>query len=350
MSLLNEVQITHFRNISSINLPLARHLTLLYGANGSGKTSLLEAIYHLSAGHSFRSKLISDVVQHQQRQFTVFAELINGETLALNKQRNGKVIAKHNRLPVNSIAEFAKKLPGAVIYQDVFNIIDGGPSVRRQLLDWGLFHVEQSYFSLWKCYRKTLLQRNVALKQKKNAFIWDNQLCNYGYKLHLLRNDFLYKLKPLFIEYHQHLGNLNVDIDYKSGWMKPEIASVETLLKSLFECRSRDLQLGFSHRGAHKADLPITAEDLTTKNRLSRGQQKLVLLALKLALAALLNKPIVLLIDDLAAELDKDNLQKVIHFLNQQPHQFVISCLDTSVSLYEKEVQKMFRVKQGELV
>lgn len=327
MSLAN-LQIQNVRNIRSAKFNFHPHLNFIVGANGSGKTSLLEAIYLLGTGHSFRTREISPLISKGSENLTVFARTFDEQSISIQKSLSSSTQVRLNGNPCQTSSELAYFLPCQIFYQDLFQIIDAGPSVRRNLLDWGLFHVERSYHQLLKDYKRVLRQRNSLLKQgviEKNFIPWNKTLSLLAERLDDFRSSYFQKLENQFSEF---LTNLNIDcnLSYYKGWdRKGTNKSLEEIYIQSF---STDIQRQFTHYGAHQADIDINANHFKAKQYLSRGQQKMVLFALKMAQTYLMSKSCLFLCDDLPTELDNYHLDWVFELINTTKGQFFITLIN----------------------
>lgn len=347
---LTELNIHHLRNIESIRLSLHPQYNLFYGANGSGKTSLLEAIYLLSSGHSFRTREISPLVSDGASSLTVFARTSTDESISIQKSVSGPTQVKLNMQSCYSSSELAHFLPCQVFYQDIFQIIDAGPSVRRTLLDWGLFHVEQSYHSTWKSYRSVLKQRNALLRQKAaplDYIPWDKQLDALANELHRMRSNYFNQWSQRFQEFLQRLTDVPCNISYYKGWDRKEAG--KDLVTILAEQLPNDLHRQYTHSGAHQADILFDLSSKKAKLLLSRGQQKIVLIALKLAQASLVPANCLYLLDDIAAELDAQHLSRLMDCLGTVKGQFFLTTVDdATVGLFNRALDlKSYAIENG---
>ncbi|MDP3268489.1 MAG: DNA replication/repair protein RecF [Legionella sp.] len=329
--ILTELKIHQLRNIKTGHLFLNPRFNIICGANGSGKTSLLEALYLLSCGHSFRSREISPIISNQYDSLTVFARSQDESTISIQKSLSEPSLIKLNNQFCSSTSQLAYALPCQVFYSDVFQIIDAGPSVRRSVLDWGLFHVKPEYLSLWKSYKHVLKQRNVLLK--KNApldhFIpWDDQLCHYAERLDDLRREYFLQWQIQFAKVLEDLTSTRCRIEYTKGWDKKNTG--KPLKEILAEQFISDKQKTYTQYGAHQADILIESDDVKAKHVLSRGQQKIILIALKLAQGLLLQKECLYLFDDLPAELDEGHQHALLKFLEGFAGQYVMTCLSNT--------------------
>ncbi|MGM9454327.1 DNA replication/repair protein RecF [Legionella bozemanae] len=324
--ILSELKIHHLRNISSVHLGLSPRFNFIFGPNGSGKTSILEGLYLLSCGHSFRSREISPIISYEQPSLTVFARSQLEETISIQKSYSEPTQIKLNNQFCSTTSQLAYALPCQIFYADIFQIIDAGPSERRSLLDWGLFHVKHNYHALWKEYRRVLKQRNALLKQHAPhvQFIpWDKQLSQLATQLHLLREEYFKQWEQMFITVLNELSHLDCKITYYKGWDKKN--SGKELEHILSECFTSDLQKTYTQFGAHQADIVIEINQNKAKQILSRGQQKIILISLRLAQANLLQQDCLYLIDDLPAELDEEHQIKLMQYLAKRKGQYVIT-------------------------
>ncbi len=350
MRTLTELNVHHLRSIQSSRLTLHPRFNLFYGPNGSGKTSFLEAIYLLSSGHSFRTREISPLVSEGESSLTVFARTSTDESISIQKSISGPTQVKLNRQVCYSSSELAHFLPCQVFYQDIFQIIDAGPSVRRTLLDWGLFHVEQSYHSIWKNYRAVIKQRNALLRQKAaaQAFIpWNKQLVELAIELDQMRSVYFTQWSQQFDDFLQQLTDVPCAISYYKGWDRKQAG--KELAVILDEQFATDLHRQYTHAGAHQADILFDLSSKKAKLLLSRGQQKIVLIALKLAQASLVPGNCIYLLDDIAAELDTQHLLRLIDCLGKIKGQLFLTALDdvTFQELSKKNELKAYAVKEG---
>lgn len=351
--ILCELNIHHLRNIPLTQLTLHPQFNFFYGSNGSGKTSLLEAVYLLSSGHSFRTRETSPLVQYGHDELTVFARSVSHDTVSLQKNTSGGTQVRINQQPCLRSSDLARLLPCQLIYQDLFQIIDAGPSVRRNILDWGMFHVKHSYHGLWKDYKQTLKQRNALLRQKaqyQEVLPWDKLLVDLAEALHELRHHYTQALVECFQMYLAKLTDVPCALDYFKGWDKKKSGkALAVILKEQFTI---DCQRQYTHSGAHQADIVFESNANKAKTNLSRGQQKIILIALKLAQAHLLEKPCLYLFDDISSELDTQHLQRLLACLMDIKGQFFITSigLDNLKGSGMLELAKIYRLDNGEFM
>src|SRR5271154_3783744 len=194
---IRRVQVTDFRCLQSAALDFDPRFTLISGSNASGKTSLLEALYVLGRGRSFRTRRLEHLIRHGSERFVVFGEVDAFErrvTLGVEGSAAG-VRAKLGGTKVASLAELAPLLPVQIIDPEIHRLIEEGPSRRRRFLDWGVFHVEPRFVDDWQRFQQALRQRNAALKSGEEpamVAVWDGDLLQYG--------DFLSGARAHFVE------------------------------------------------------------------------------------------------------------------------------------------------------
>jgi DNA replication and repair protein RecF len=318
---LTTFNVNNFRSFTQIELDFSDQCNLFYGKNGSGKTSLLEAIYYLILGRSFRSHLLRRIIRYGSDGFSLFGkiqqennEIAVGITKSIDAGKQVKIAGKN----VSSNVEITRLQPLQLLTHNSYFLLSEGPKVRRQFIDWGLFHVKQSFLELWRKVERILEQRNIAIRTKSSADhikVWDKELSLYGLELHNYRKQYVENLLPVVQEVLQQLScNFSVDISYSAGWN----TGVD-LLSALTNNLKNDLHLGYTAIGPHRADLQIFIGKVPAKDALSRGQQKLLLYGLQIAQGILLNKlankKCIYLVDDLLAELDNHKCKLLANVL-----------------------------------
>ena len=350
---ISKISINSFRNLQLVQLDLANNFNLLVGQNGSGKTSFLEAIYFLSLARSFRSHQYKPVIRHGQSQMTVSGMLFDGTALGIEKNLHGKTRLQINREPCHETVALASRLPLQIINPDSYKILEAGPQFRRKFLDWGVFHVKQQFYKCWQRSQQVLAQRNAALRQgynKQQIGIWDKEYFELAEVLHQMRHEYFSWLQLRFNQLVAMLLNEEIILNYYRGWN--DELSLEVVFDKAFE---RDKQLGYSQYGPHRADILFTINKLPVTQVLSRGQQKLLIFALKIAQGILLklhkDKSCIYLIDDLPAELDREKRECVLQLLKDLEAQIFVTAIEESgfEKLLATTNSKMFHVKHGDI-
>jgi DNA replication and repair protein RecF len=353
---LSFLEISEFRNLASVRLsPVAEGVNFIYGKNGSGKTSLLEAIYYLSLARSFRGSQANRVVRHSADKLSIFGHVSAFPSqilLGLERHKDGKARFRINGEEIYSVAELASLLPVQLMNSNCHTLLDSSPAFRRKYLDFGLFYQVNDFLRAWRHYGHVLKQRNAALRnraQKKELDIWTYELINSAIYLDQLRCDYVEKLAPFLIKsVAELLPVFNLKITYHKGW-----DTTNTYAEILLKMIDRDYQLGYTQYGPHKADLKITINEIPAKDILSRGQQKLFVCAMMLARGALLqnhmNKAPIYLIDDLPSELDMASCSKLTGLLSKQKAQVFVTAIENTMrdSFLTNVPVKMFHVEHG---
>ena len=353
---LMQLQIQNFRNLNEVNFELVDGVNLITGLNASGKTSLLEAIYYLSHLRSFRTHQISDLINRQSTQLQLVAQIQtdtdNQIPIGIQRSRN-KLEVRANRQPIKRVADIATLFPVLAIHPDSYKLITGSPSQRRQYLDWGVFHVEHDFFGVWQRFKKSLSQRNAALKSRQDdayCSLWDKELFDMATHIDKLRNKYLLNLQPYMDELiSRFFKDQLVEVIYKRGWAND--ASLDQLLKTeLFKDRIK----GFTQFGPHRAELVIKVDGQSAQTGISRGQQKTLVALLRLAQAQQFTESTgrncILLYDDLAAELDSIHREKILAVLANMKVQLFLTAIESEqidISVWKNK--KMFHVEQGQL-
>lgn len=347
--MLSQINIHHLRNIDALYLSPHPRFNFFYGPNGSGKTSILEAIYLLGSGYSFRTRETAPLVQHGQTALTVYSKTHQQDTISIQKNLNGATLVRINQQACQRSSELAHRLPCVVFYHDLFQIIDAGPSVRRSILDWGLFHVEHSYHAIWKEYRTVLKQRNALLRQrqtKREYYLpWDKILVDLAYSIHDFRQAYFQKWSESFQDCIVKLSDLSCQIRYDKGWDRKETGkSLQVILDEQFE---QDLQRQYTYAGPHQADILFESDTLKARQHLSRGQQKIILIGLKLAQAQLIPKPCVYVMDDVTIELDRKHVERLFESLTELPGQFFLTSVLPMPGVLTQEESQIWGVAEG---
>ena len=360
--MLSRLEIHNVRNLSTARLSSLPRVAVFAGPNGSGKTSLLEAIHLLGLARSFRSTRVKTVIQHGQPSLTVFGEVAAAGSqrsvpLGVQRTTDGELILKCDGEPLKTVAALAEQLPLQVINADSFDLLVGPPKTRRQYLDWGVFHVEHAFLGVWQRYQRALKQRNNLLRRDKiddNALApWTNELIQAGEAIDALRSAFFEALEPCFQDVLASLssGLDGVSLSYRRGWDKSM-----SLRDALEKTRQADMDQGYTHSGPQRGDVRVMVGQHLAADTLSRGQQKLVVCAMKLAQGRLLTAKkasnSVYLVDDLPSELDSEHCRRVCRSLDELGAQVFITCVDAAdiVSVWpEGSSPTVFHVEQGKL-
>jgi DNA replication and repair protein RecF len=348
---LRHLSIANFRNLSAVEITPAPGLNIVYGSNGAGKTSLLEAIHFLARVRSFRStrpqQLISRGADALIVRGVLGSEADRGENRLTVRRDAEKTLVRIDGKDVRSLSVLARHLPVQVVNSESQRLLLDGPPVRRSFLDWGVFHVEHGYYDHWRRYDRALRQRNRALRDgdERLARSWEPELVAQGEAVDRHREAYIERLAELagpLLE--KWLDGEQIAFMYRHGW-----AADKTLAQAFEEGRTREREVGYSLYGPHRADLVVRAGGTEAQHRLSRGQQKLLVMALLLASSRAMHArgEAVLLIDDLPAELDVARRQDVLKVLVEVGAQAFITTNERSAIPVADAAAKWFHVEHG---
>jgi len=343
---LQSLQIAGVRSISAATLEFAPGLNLVFGANGSGKTSVLESIFLMGRGRSFRTRHTEQLIACGRDHLQLFGTTrAPDHRVGFEYRRDESYAARLDGADVRSLAE----LPGAffseVIDPEVHRLVEGAPGERRRWLDWGVFHVEPGFLEAWLRFTRSLKQRNAALKQGQDPTPWNADLVQQGETVAAMRGHWLESVRPFWKEAVQRLSGLDVEMSYYRGW-----AADRQLAAVLADGLERDRVRGSTLSGPQRADVHLRVQGRAAREVLSRGQQKLVAAALVLALLQRLQgqagSPPTLLLDDPAAELDTNRLAALVHLVKDLRCQLIVTSLHADLASFGVP-ERVFHVEQG---
>ncbi|HRF62247.1 MAG TPA: DNA replication/repair protein RecF [Candidatus Competibacter sp.] len=353
------LDIVGFRNLRQVSLACAPSLNLLIGPNASGKTSLLEALYFLGRGRSFRTRQPRELIETDAPAFRVVAAMADGagRRVPVGIERSPRELtARVDGAPTRSLAELARQVPVLLLNPDSHRLLEDGPQLRRRFMDWGLFHTEPGFLDAWRRYSVALRHRNAALRTggtDRLVDAWDGELAAVAAIIDRLRQSFCKALEnalePLAAA---TLGEVSVRVDYRRGWpLEPPERDFATWLHT---GRAGDRQQAHTRLGPHRADFSVRVAGRPSVENLSRGQQKLLVIALVLAQAELyrlrLGDACILLIDDLPAELDAGNRARVIRALAALDSQLFVTAIEPGLLEDTAWPQaRAFRLASGEV-
>ncbi|HHS83300.1 MAG TPA: DNA replication/repair protein RecF [Gammaproteobacteria bacterium] len=348
------IDVFNVRNIQKASICPSNRINLISGCNGSGKTSFLEAIYLLALGKSFRTHHVQKVVTSGADSLIVFAEyLSNHNTVTVGVERGeGNTRLRINGNNVGSVAELAHLIPVQLINPDSHQLIELGPRYRRQFVDWGMFHVEQEFFPVWCRFNQALRQRNAALRlgaQDSEIAVWHGEMSACAVRISQLRSSYISELMLVARDAVSSMLGEEIDIRFIPGW--PADEPYETYLTRTTQL---DRNAGYTRQGPHRADLAICVNGLPARDRVSRGEQKVLATALRLAQIELMRKktgqPCVVLLDDLPSELDHERRSLVIDYLEGLGCQTFVTATDQQL-LEDKGdlIDKVFHVEHGNI-
>jgi len=351
---LQKLDIYHVRNLTQVSLKPDKKINLIFGTNASGKSSLLEAIYLLGRASSFRATHIKNVIHFAYDDLTVSGQVLfnTGHVSQLGIQhKQGQLQIRIDQEKKQSRSDLAYALPLQLIHPKSYQLLDAGPQLRREFMDWGVFHQHEDFLKQWRQFKKALTQRNALLKTKrtKELNVWNHEFQQYGTIVSNYRKQYLDDLTPIFLKIAAHFLQVGeITLSFLQGW-----DNEVTLLDKLQTDLEKDLRYGFTHSGPHRADFQLTVDSRKAKDFVSRGQLKLLMLALKLAqVQHLLDNGFqsgCILIDDAVAELDFSARTKLLEFLATLDIQVFITATEKNEfgDLSQIGDYKMFFIEQG---
>jgi len=291
------------------------------------------------------------IINHNANHLQVFAESDMGEKKSkIGVRRSAKeTLVKIDGSIIRKMSDIAVHTPVQIITPKSHEMLERGPEFRRRFVEWGVFHVEHSYTHLHKRFLRVLEQRNATLKRGDDSIqLWDREFVKAGEDLNSTRFRYFQGFLEIFDEEKQLFGLDDIQLNWKQGWKKG--LSLETALELGI---NGDRKMGFTHSGPHRADLEMTLSGNKAINVLSRGQQKLLVIALNAVQAKMVKtitgKSPIILMDDLASELDDNNRKVILDHLVEQNCQCFITGTNRKLVDIKAET-KLFHVEHGEIV
>jgi len=359
---LSHLDLRNFRNISGAALDLSPGFNFFHGLNGAGKTAVLEAVHVLGRGRSFRTQQLQDLIQTGQDGLLVRAvaedEHVGTQRLVFSRHRGGRTELRINGEAGSRMSQLAALVPMEVMTPSMVDLVFAGPSLRRQWLDWGVFHVKHDYLVTLRRYMTALRQRNACLKSLAGGRLqmsalepWTLEVAQLGDHVSGARLHHLDGIRGHVTECLQALStDFEVEIIYRRGW--PE---GEELANVLGESVAREVKSGATGMGPHRADVEFRVHGQLCSATLSRGQAKLLASALMLAQADLVERSGIrsgmFLIDDIGAELDERHRNQLFQALLLRHCQVLATSVELPAAgiLEQCPGHALFHVEQGRI-
>jgi DNA replication and repair protein RecF len=353
---IEKLNVNNCRLLNNVSIEFSKHLNLIVGKNASGKTSLLESLCLLSNGRSFRTTHVAEVISYNQES-TLISAKINSNDAATQigiEKSTKKTRIRINKKDIYSQAELSAYLPITVIHPGSIDLITGSPKTRRSYIDWITFYLFPDFQIKWKEYQHILKQRNYCLKEPKHHYAinqWTKELIPLQPILTNYRLQALELLKPKLDKISKHLLDSEVSLEFNSGLPNDLNLDDESLLDFYNKKIEYDIRLKRTTAGVHRADFKIFMNNKIASQSASRGQLKLIAIALLLsqneAIIESESEQGILLIDDLASELDNKNKGKLLHYLASIDKQVIIT---STKSIDNINIPwKVFHVKHGKI-
>lgn len=327
---LKSISLVNFKNYAQTEFEFDHGINCIVGRNGSGKTTVLDAIHYLSMCKSYLNLVDKQNIKFEEQFFVIQgmweANDLKTTEIYCGVKAGSKKVFKKNKTEYEKLADHIGLFPSVIISPYDRDLISEGSEVRRRWMDGIISQFDRNYLDYLVRYGKIIDQRNALLKQfYENGFferesmeIWDAQLVQAGNVIHRRRKEFLEEFIPLFRQYYAFIGEESetVDLEYKSSL---NTMSFEELIE---QNRRKDSFSQYTTGGTHRDDLIFTIKGHPVKKYGSQGQQKSFLIALRLAqfdwLKKRLNKKPVLMLDDIFDKLDSYRVEKLISLVSDQ--------------------------------
>lgn len=351
---LTRLTVDAVRCVRGLALEPCPGLNVLLGGNGAGKTSVLEALYLLGSGRSFRFGGHEAVISRGCSALQIYAELeVPGRSERVGFERSRTAWrALRNGERVSELAELASLVPVVCFSPESHELIGGASDVRRRFFDWVVFHVEPRFAQVHRRYTRLLRQRNAVLKQcpsEAELTVWTCDLAEAGEELAQLRAEvFPSFAAEMALVLKTTLGELgDAEIKYKRGW-RDDIALHERLGMLV----NRERELGHTLAGPHRGDWSVQFHGKEIREQGSRGQQKLVAMAAVLVAASVYKKrcghPPLVALDDLASELDAEHQSRALAACAELGAQLWVTGTQRTAALNEWTGEsRVFHVEHG---
>ena len=350
---IDSLYLEKFRLFDSKKIDLSPERSLIVGKNGSGKTSVLEAVEILFSGKSFRSSNTLDCIKHSDSFFKIAALGKSNEIdlrLETSKSSEGRISTKRS-LGGKRIKSSEAPLIQAVLGKHL-RMVEGEPELRRDFVNRLMFHVKPETSTLNNTYNKALQQRNRSLRKKlpiEQLNNWTEQVLELGMKLSKEQYDFFKVLKEVSIDYilnETEENNIeflkNVNLHFISGW-----DTSKTMRKCFQDSLPKDMALGYTTQGPHRQDFVFSVDKKKAATNLSRGQVKLLIILVFLSSYYVINRfskrESLLLIDDIGSEVDEDNLKILFNIISKDKNQVILTAIDGSFLDQMNENLKQFK-------
>ena len=354
--ILKALNLLNYKNFDAYSVEFDAKINCFVGANGMGKTNILDAIYHLSFGKSYFNPIASQNIKHEEDFFVVdglYEKNEREEKVIVSLKRGQKKIIKRNGKAYERFSDHIGFLPLVIISPTDRDLIIEGSDTRRKFMDGVISQSDKNYLEALINYSKILAQRNALLKyfalnnnfNKVTLDVYNEQLNDYGNQIHEKRKLFLETFTPIFKSRYKAISNNNEEV----GLIYSSQLNESTLLSLFTMNLNKDRMLQYTSVGIHKDDLDFSIKGYPVKKFGSQGQQKSFLIALKLAqfdfIKAQSGVTPLLLLDDVFDKLDEQRVAQIIKLVNDENFgQLFIS--DTHADRTEKAIKSVHQSYQ----
>ena len=350
---LDQLHIQHLRNIEDVRLEFD-HTNIFVGANGQGKTTILEAIFLLAFTKSLRTNREKESIQYQKPQALVWGQVMDGDYVTEYQimLKNEEKITSINKDEIHKISDYVGRVPVVLFSPDDLELIKGEPSVRRRFFDMDVGQTNKYYLQEIMMYRQLLKRRNDSLRQGTSnddyMMVLTERLALYGEQIVEKRNEFIAQLIPFIQEVHAVLSDQKeiVTIEYHPKYQG-------TLFKDLNDKYAVDLQTQSTSIGPHRDDFEIQLNGKDISKFGSQGQQRSVVLSMKIGLAKYIestkNTPPLLLLDDVFSELDEARMNALLQVLPVNTQTFITTTTLEAVDASKQANASIYYVDAGKV-
>ena len=353
------VSLQSFRNYASLSIDVSEGFNVVHGPNAQGKTNFLEALFLLSSTRLLRGKKDSEAIYLGEDRAQAAIVLVNQSSMTVILQAGVKKRALLNGVSLPRPADLIGRLPSVCVSTADIPIVAGEPSERRLFLDFELSQIYPVYLHHLSHYKRALEQRNALLRSSETmptAMLfepWENQLAEHGAHLRQYRQGYIERLAEAAMVVQDALGSGE---KLQVSYMPKDQALTETeLLRTLANSRVSDFGRGSTGVGPHRDDVGLILENKEVRYFGSQGQQRTVMLALKLGSFSVLREEIgiapMLLLDDIFSDLDQNRRANLVEWVLLHAAQTFLTCTEVSsagISILERA--KVLRADNGKLI
>ena len=315
--MINSVLLRQFRSHKELTVDFTNDINLIIGPNGSGKTSVLEAIYTTLSGSSWRGS--SDDMVRDGSDWASVDVAAGDNTYSLRLDGRDGQLTK-SRL-INKESKRTGFPPVLLLEPTMIDLVVGGPRVRREWLDDVLSAIDDDYARALRNYERSLSQRNALLKRevrnKDQLFVWNIKLAELGAQLVAARSQLIESSKSQIASLFEQVAGYtkSLDINYSPKFDVDDYS--QQFMNYLEQKLERDIAIGFTPTGPHREEVTLMAESGIARDHLSRGEQLILAFALIYSQSENLS-PTAVLIDDYASDLDKEKSNKLLSTIIEQ--------------------------------
>jgi len=323
---VKQLTLKNFRCFSNLNVEFERPVTIISGDNGTGKTSILEAIHYMCYMRSFRASSPKDLISFDTNNFFVKVTFENDTSLHNELQigfSQNKKIVKLNKNGINSFKDLMDFYRVITLTEDDLLLIKGGPDLRRAFLDQAILLLDYNFLEKVRKFKKVLSQRNTLLQEHvvhaESYDLWTFQLWEKSRNVQLVRAHIIKNLEDVVNQVLDQIFKEKIYVSFEYKTKNIELnGDYNEFIDKIDKIKQQELRFRRSLFGAHLDDFIIKFQSKKSKAYASRGQQKLVVLLLKIAQMAVLKKkrgPAVLLLDDFMTDFDEEKAALLANFL-----------------------------------